>query len=239
MGDGPDPGPDPGPGMPTGAAARPVLVVVGMRAEARLLPPEACVLCSAGDAVRLAALLGGLGRDFAGVLSFGIAGGLDPGLAAGTVVVPAAVRAGGRTWRTDAGWSDALCRRYGAARRGAIVGHDGIVATPAAKRALRAESGAIAVDMESAAAAAFAAERALPFAVLRAVADRAADAVPPAALRGLRPDGSADLPGVLASLLRHPGQLPGLIRIGRSSRRALRALGRVPPREILRTLPRP
>jgi 23S rRNA (pseudouridine1915-N3)-methyltransferase len=55
-----------------------LLVVVGFSAEAALLPPGTAVLNAAANPEKLAAALAGL-RPSA-VLSFGIAGGLDPAL---------------------------------------------------------------------------------------------------------------------------------------------------------------
>jgi nucleoside phosphorylase len=60
----------------------------------------------------------------------------------------------------------------------------------AGKRALRAETGALAVDMESHVAARVAARRGLPFAVVRVISDSADEALPPAAQIGMKPDGA-------------------------------------------------
>ncbi len=60
----------------------------------------------------------------------------------------------------------------------------------AAKATLRAASGALAIDMESAAVAEAAAEAGVPFLVLRVIADPADRAIPPVALHGVAPDGS-------------------------------------------------
>jgi adenosylhomocysteine nucleosidase len=205
-------------------------VVTGSRAEARCLPegPRFVVRCSGADVVRArrhAEELASAGVE--GLLSFGLAGGLDPALEAGTLLLPEDVLggAGGRPdgpWRRDvAGRLDANGRHY---RRGPILGSGGAVMAIATKAVLFAESGAAAVDMESHIVAAVAARHGLPFLVLRAVADPAGTMLPPAALAALRPDGRADLPGLLRGLIRRPADGLPLLRLARDARRGIRTL---------------
>jgi len=82
----------------------------------------------------------------------------------------------------------------------------------------------MAVDMETHVAARVAARTGSPFGVVRAITDTAEEDLPPGALVGMRPDGGMALGAVLASLARHPGQLPALIRTGRQADRAFAAL---------------
>jgi hypothetical protein len=97
----------------------------------------------------------------------------------------------------------------------AMIGSDVALASPAAKAALFARTGAAAVDMESHVLAQ--AGSGLPLLILRAVADTAADALPPAALVAVRPDGSTDLAAVLGAVLRRPAQVPALMRLGKAA----------------------
>ncbi|HVA14938.1 MAG TPA: hypothetical protein VNF99_16955, partial [Stellaceae bacterium] len=80
-------------------------------------------------------------------------------------------------------------------------------------------------DLESLGVARAAEHGRCPFIVLRAVADPASFALPPAASVGLDRDGRTAFGAVLRSVLRHPGQVPDLIRLGAHARRALAALG--------------
>ena len=80
------------------------------------------------------------------------------------------------------------------------------------------------VDMESGAVAKAARAAGLPFCVIRSVADPASRALPAAALAGLDAEGNARPLAVMAGLLRRPQDLPGLIRVGLDSQRALSAL---------------
>ncbi len=97
---------------------------------------------------------------------------------------------------------------------------------------LRETTGAAAVDLESGAVAGVAARHRLPFAVLRAVCDPSWRSLPAAALVALNRRGTIDGPRVLASIARHPGQLPALLALARDAARARAALVRR-VREIL------
>ena len=99
-----------------------------------------------------------------------------------------------------------------------------LITTPAEKQAIYQTTHCLALDMESQAVAQAAAENRLPFAVVRAVSDTAAMGVPPAASVPLKPDGTIDGVGVMGSILRHPRQMPELIRLGKGARIAMSAL---------------
>lgn len=168
------------------------------------------------------------------LVSFGIAGALDPTLDPGTLLIPeAVVDLEGRCVRTDP-----TARMVFAAKGDLLLlGSDRLVATPAAKSDLARRSGAAAVDMESHVVASAAAAAELPFVVVRAVADRAADRIPQAASRALRPDGTTDVVAVLAALAARPRDLPALVRLARNTRRALATLeGAAPQVERLHSL---
>ena len=196
------------------------IVAVGLRSEAALLPPSVRTVVSGGDPRRLAALLAALPRDVTAVLSFGIAGGLAPGLATGEVLAASEIWDAGEIW--PALWPHPLPGRTARLAASTVLLPDAL-----AKAGLHRVSGAFAVDMESGIAARFARERAVPFGALRAVADAAGDALPRAAALGLHPDGSPAPLRVLGALLRRPTDLPGLLRLARASARAHAALSRV------------
>lgn len=197
-----------------------LLAVVGMRMEAALLPP--------GTRTLVGTRLEDVGADVTAVLSFGIAGGLAPALRPGDLVVATRVRDRSGAWAGDFDWTTALARHTGA-RLGVVAGAGTIVADPAAKRVLRNATDALIVDLESAAAAAFAMARGVPFACLRAVADTAADTLPRAALVGMTADGRTAPGRVAWELLRRPADLPALYRAAARTRVALAALRRVAP----------
>ena len=160
-----------------------------------------------------------------GLVSFGVAGGLDPSLGAGVVVIASSVIGpDGEALPAHRPWVKALMRLDGAYDSGAVVGSDRPVMTALDKRRLFRRYGALAVDMESHAVATVARDAGLPFAAIRAIGDPAGRTVPRAALAGLMPDGRTRALPVLAGLLRHPRDFAGIWRLAKETNRALAAL---------------
>jgi adenosylhomocysteine nucleosidase len=100
------------------------------------------------------------------------------------------------------------------ARIGPVVSVPAVVCRAEDKGLLGRATGASAVDMESAALARSAQERAVPFMVLRTVSDLAGEDLPLDFNAFLRPSGW--LKGML-DLIRHPSSLLGLNRLRRQS----------------------
>ena len=159
-------------------------------------------------------------QGVSGLISFGLAGGLDPALAPGTVLVPIAVLLEGERWEADG----PMTQRLGGATPGVIYGGGQIVASAAAKATLNKRTGAVAVDLESAAVARTARQHGLPFAVLRAVCDGATRDLPRAALVALDSTGRIGLLRVAMAALSRPRQIPDLMRLGGDAARARHAL---------------
>ena len=168
------------------------------------------------------------------LLSFGVAGGCNPELPSGAVILSTGVRdtAGGGKGEllyTNREWQ----RRIKSRLLGAVLIEEAAIASAADpvthaadKRLLHADLNAAAVDMESAAIARAAIEAGVPFMALRAILDTADTTLPPAALAGLGPDGEAHVAAVIGALCRRPQDLPALIRLGFANGRARRALER-------------
>jgi hopanoid-associated phosphorylase len=187
------------------------------------------VICSSSDPQQLRTLLATFDPStIRGVISFGVAGGLCPTLKSGDVVVATEVMAGDSRWLAGLALSEELIAGTGVGRRrvveGGIAGVEQVVAAQAGKAALRSETGAVAVDMESHIAAAYAAEAGLPFAALRVVSDPAGRALPALAMAAIKPDGNIDLRKVLRGLARNPLTLRALVSTGLDFNRALRSL---------------
>jgi adenosylhomocysteine nucleosidase len=210
----------------------PVLMVTGLAKEMRLAEgPGLAAIASGGDTGRLRRHLSE--RSVPGcraVLSFGIAGGLDPSLAAGDVVVATGIVAGGRRWPAHPALADQLAATLLAGgiatKRADIAGVDAPLLRADDKAAMRLATGAAAVDMESHVACEFAARHGLVFAALRIICDPAARTMPAVVANALRPDGGVDHFAVLADLLRKPTQLVSLPRLANEARASFRALGR-------------
>ena len=169
---------------------RPVLIVTGLVQEARIAAgPGMIVICSSSDPMQLRSLLATLdSASFRGVISFGVAGGLDPSLKTGDVVVATEVMAGDTKFLADMALNEEMIASAALKRsrltrrrrvvRGGLAGVEKVVAASSCKAALHSETGAAAVDMESHIAAAYAANAGLPFAALRVISDPAHRALP-------------------------------------------------------------
>jgi adenosylhomocysteine nucleosidase len=124
------------------------------------------------------------------------------------------------------GWRPIFCSGEGAVAAD-IAGVDAPVVEVEQKSALFKESGAVAVDMESAVVARAALRHGTPFAVLRVVADPAHRPLPASALVATGADGEVDIPATLGALIRNPRDLSVLFRLAFDARAAFAALSRV------------
>ncbi|AGK56663.1 hopanoid-associated phosphorylase [Hyphomicrobium denitrificans 1NES1] len=206
-----------------------VVAATGLRTEARVAEhsPGVKAVIGGGDEARLAALLErALVGGALGLISFGIAGALQPGLKPGTYVVGMAVLSEGQKFDADGAWTDRLSAALPGARRETVFGSSRVVGEVDAKAALYRATGAAAVDMESHIVARIATAHELPFAILRVIADSAEQRLPPAAVNGMKSDGTPDIVAVLKSLGSQPGQLPDLMRTAFAARHAMAELFR-------------
>lgn len=171
----------------------------------------------------------------AGLVSFGLAGGLDPALPAGSLVIASAVVGpDGTAHPVDPAWRNRLASRLGERwgerwliAAGPIAGSVAAVGDPREKRALLVRAGAVAVDMESLAVAEVARAHALPLLVVRAIADPATRRVPAWLDGAINPAGRPRVAAVLAGLAAHPGDIAALCRLGADARRGMAALSGV------------
>ena len=207
---------------------RPVLIVTGLVQEARIAAgPGKAVVCSSSDPQQLRALLTVFDpATIRGVISFGVAGGLDPALKSGDVVVATEVTAGDARWFAGLPLSEEQVANFAVGRivRGGLAGVEEVVVAQSSKAALRSETGAAAVDMESHIAAAYAADAGLPFAALRVISDPATRSLPALARAAIKPNGDIDLRKILRGVVRNPRTLRALVSTGIDFNRALKSL---------------
>ena len=156
-----------------------------------------------------------------GLISAGFAGGLDPRLDVGALVV--AANFGDPSWRDRLG--DAL-RGQEAVFWGALTTQSAVVEAAADKARLAAETGALAVDLETSVLAAFCQASALPFLAVRVVSDCVAESLPVPMRVWFDPERQRPKPGaLLAHLLRNPRQIPPFLRFVKGLAPARRKLG--------------
>ena len=202
-----------------------ILAVTGLEREARLIRgPGVRAFAGGGrpQAALEAALLA-VAQGAEAIISIGLAGALAPGLQPGDWVVADSVAWPGGDAPADPRWSAALAVRLGA-RKGAFLSSDEMLTRAADKADAGRRWDAVAVDMESRAAALVAQKLSLPFAAARVISDAADVDLPDAVRVGMRPDGRMAGLAVLLALLRRPGDIPALARTAVAAGRAFRAL---------------
>jgi len=203
-----------------------VVVVTGFNREVETIRrPGVVVIAGGGDATGLRRKLEQAAAGAAGIVSYGMTGALVDGLAIGDWVV--ADRLSGAIEMTcDPAWRDALAAALPGARVGGFFADGRMIDTVAEKLALGDRHDALAVDMESHVAGAVAAERGLPFAIVRCVSDGARHLLPHAITVSMRPDGGIDGRAMLRSLARRPGQVADVARTTAGFAKAMRELKR-------------
>ena len=149
------------------------------------------------------------------VLTCGFAGGLNPHLTAETVV-----------FDTD---DDRLrTRLMGAGARPALFHCAGKMAiTAAEKSALYKQTGADAVEMESAVIRAVCHMRQIPAATVRAISDTAGEDLPVDFNHLSKPDKNLDIPRLITYVLRRPSLISPLLQLQKRSQAAARQLAQV------------
>ena len=201
-------------------------MVAALAAEAAVLAGARVLLSGMGPEAAAQAATRLADEGVAALMVFGVAGGLAPGLKPGDLVCPTEIiDEQSRRYAADASWRARLLGRLPQPPRdGALLTVQAPLLSAADKAAACKRSGAIAVDMESAAVAAVAAAAGLPFLVLRAISDSANDAIPVALAGTVDRYGQPRLGRVLATLLRNPALIAELPRLSRGMNAALSSL---------------
>lgn len=153
------------------------------------------------------------------LLSFGVAGGLDPTLKIGDRIIATKIIFPDRREA-----SCSLNLNILDAHKLPIAGNNTAVLSTKDKALLFAETNAAAVDMESHGVARAAMDLGLPFGAIRVISDTAQTTIPAFALLGVKPDGGLNPLPVALHLLRRLDQLPTLLRLRRDTNQALGVL---------------
>jgi adenosylhomocysteine nucleosidase len=182
-----------------------------------------------GAARASAAAARAIDRGASLLISWGLAGGLDERLGAGTLVLPRRVIEHGKEpLAVDAAWHArlaALADEFALAL-GDLLTVPSALESPAMKRAAAAATRAVAVDMESAAIAAVAARACVPFVAVRVVVDGVADSLPRGAEQWIDERGERRMGAVLRAVA-SPREWRGLLTLAKRYREASGVLDRL------------
>jgi adenosylhomocysteine nucleosidase len=110
------------------------------------------------------------------------------------------------------------------AKIGALVTADRVLVRASEKELIARSTNALAVDMESAGAAAVATEYGVPWLAVRVITDGVNDDLPLDFNALANPDGSVNRGRIVAETLLHPWKIPALVRLGSRSSLASRRL---------------
>jgi len=165
------------------------------------------------------------------LLSWGCAGALDPTVKPGSLMLPKRIIVSSPPclFEVDTGWHQRLYQRLSShltVNTGPLASSPSILSNSAGKAALRNATGAMAVDMESAAMADLAASRRIPFMVVRAIADAAGTVIPEDLSVAMSRRGRISAIHQLTLLLR-PWLWPVLIRLHNQFQASMITLARV------------
>jgi adenosylhomocysteine nucleosidase len=169
------------------------------------------------------------------VLTCGFAGGLNPDLKPGDVVFElyprssrresAQTETGKQLEPTDVGCYEQLIAA--GAKPAKLVCADRIATTVAEKKKLRAETGADAVEMESAAIHAVCRERGIPCATVRVISDTANEDLPLDFNQLAKPEQSLDYGKLAWAIAKSPGKIGALLKLQKQTRFAAERLAEI------------
>lgn len=167
------------------------------------------------------------------LLSFGTAGGLDPKLNPADIIVPTQILAAdGARYLMTPTWQQLLYKEaqgIGPAYQQFTLHSDTTISTTQMKQSLFQDTGAIAVDMETAAIAAVAHQHQLSVACLRVIVDPA-DFNLPQLIHAVKANGKMQWLTVLWRLIRHPLEWFSILQLAQhfsAARSRLREIGEI------------
>jgi nucleoside phosphorylase len=162
------------------------------------------------------------------VISAGTCGALAPELEVGDLVVPESVLGpAGERLNVTPGAHAAAVKLAGGVRKGLLLTSTDAVGTPEAKAQRWLATGALAVDMESAAILAWASGQGCSSLVVRAVSDNARQHVPLELIGLVTPEGKLRAARAVALALTHPRTIPHALILRRGTGQALKAVARL------------
>jgi len=190
------------------------------------------IICGMGeDNARIAAQTL-LEQNVSALVSWGTAGALTETIQSGDLVLAdSAVANNGDKYSFDTEWNkhiaNELCNTSLKIHHGMIAHTQQVLTTTEDKNRLRSKTNALAVDMESLAIVQIANNEKLPCVSIRAIVDEATQCIPEAIIKNTDTFGRPALFHLFSSLIRNPGLITELIRLGSGMKAATTTLSTV------------
>lgn len=160
------------------------------------------------------------------LVSFGIAGALDPQLPVGASLIAKNVSDEGQQFQSRLAFAQEL------GFRDWVYGSPVVIFDPAEKARLFSKTQAVIVDLESGAVARTASAADIPFLIIRTVSDSANDSLPAYVAKAVDEEGNPRIGPVMTGLIKNPASLIKLLTLKRNTDMAIASLERT-AREIL------
>lgn len=205
----------------------------------RLAEGSVVWLSGMGDVAARSAATELVERGVTSLVSFGIAGALDPDLRPGDLILPELIHAGKipqdgeeelSSYPISLEWRErvvALLPSHLTVVGGTLTTSPGVLTTVKAKLELGATTGACAYDMESAAIAEIAAKHGIPYIAIRAITNPVDFSPPAELLQAIQPEGSIRTLHLLSLLYQRSVSVGTLIHLGKEIRDARSSLAAV------------
>ncbi len=194
--------------------------------------PDVYVFCAgmgAHNASQAAQAL--IAAEVDALVSWGVAGALDPGLVCGDTVLPVQVRdSEHHVYAPDHAWHAALKSRLEQQRLfadGTILSMQDVQHDLRSKSDLHQATQALAVDMESAAVARVALNANKPFVVIRTIFDSVSMRIPASSTNATDQYGQVSIPKLISGLIRKPAEVLQYPQMIASFAKAKKSLQRV------------
>ena len=190
------------------------------------------IICGMGeDKARIAAQTL-LEKNVSALVSWGTAGALIENIKSGDLLLADSIVANdGNKYSFDSEWNkriaNVLCNTSLKIHHGMIAHVQQVLATADDKSRLHSKTNALAVDMESLAIAQFANKENLPCVSVRAIVDEASQCIPEAVIKNTDTFGRPALIPLFSSLIRNPGLITELIKLGSGMKAATTTLNTV------------
>jgi adenosylhomocysteine nucleosidase len=165
------------------------------------------------------------------LISWGVAGALEPSLKSGDVVFANSVVTQNRTYQTSHDWNQKIFGHFQNTLENVFAEEmtcsNQVCSTIENKKDLLHRTNAKAIDMESAAIAEVAEQNNLNFIVIRAIADEATTSIPDAVINHTNNLGKPDLLKFALSCLSKPSQFKEIMALATGFKTALKSLNKV------------